>query len=248
MMYANLLRLYQLPRLVLHAQPSRVICATPPRYKIDACNVYDKLKFEFSEENKCRAKELLGAYPEKELRGALLPLLDLAQRQHGWLPITAIQAVAEMLKIEPFAVWEVANFYTMFNLRPIGKYRVKVCMTTPCQLRGCADVMRVCEKTLELKDGETSKDMEFTLNATYCMGACVNGPVISVNDDLYEDLNVDETEKILCELKDGNIPPPGPRSGRFASEPITGPTSLLMPAPHAGFGMQELCKPKTKPC
>ncbi|TDG52987.1 hypothetical protein AWZ03_000530 [Drosophila navojoa] len=246
-MFANLLRLYQLPRLVLQAPPIRALSASEPRFKLDACNMYEKLKFEFDEENKKRAEFLISTYPEPERRGALLPLLDLAQRQHGWLPITAIQAVAEMLKLEPFVVWEVANFYTMFNLRPIGMFRLKVCMTTPCRLRGSDDIWRTCENALKLKDGETSKDMQFTLTATYCMGACVNGPVIAVNDDLYEDLDVPETEKLLSELKSGIMPPAGPRRDRFASEPRSGLTSLLTEPPSAGFGMQEL-SPKAKPC
>lgn len=246
-MFANLLRLYQLPRLVLQALPSRALCASEPRFKLDACNIYEKLKFEFDEENKKQAEFLMCSYPEAERRAALLPLLDLAQRQHGWLPITAIQTVAEMLKLEPFIVWEVANFYTMFNLRPTGKLSLKICLTTPCRLRGCEEIMLTCENMLKLKDNETSDDMPFSLNATSGMGACVNEPVIAVNDDLYEDLDVPETEKLLSELKLGKMPPAGPCRDRFASEPTSGLTSLLMEPTPTGYGMQELYS-KLKPC
>ncbi|EDV96988.1 NADH-quinone oxidoreductase subunit E [Drosophila grimshawi] len=248
-MYVNLNRLLQLTRRVLQPQPNhRVISATPPNLKAGKCNLSDTSKFEFTAENKCRAQELLSHYPENEMRGALLPLLDIAQRQHGWLPITAIQAVASLLKLEPFAVWEVASFYTMFNLTPVGKFHIKVCMTTPCQLRGCAQILQKCEELLHLKAGETSEDMEFTLKTTYCIGACVHAPVMTVNDDLYEDLHIKDVENILCQLKAGNVPPCGPRKGRFANEPSSGVTTLFIEPPPAGYGMQDICKPKTKHC
>jgi len=228
--------------------PCRVLQTPPTRFKLDAKNMYDKLKFEFTEENLCRAQTILGNVGETELRGALLPLLDLAQRQYGWLPITAITAVANMLKIEPFEAWDVANYYTMFNLRPIGKFHLTVCNSTPCFLRGSDVILNTCKQVLQLKEGETSKDMQFTLTTGCCKGACVNAPVLVVNDDIYEDLTVPDLEQILCDLKADVVPPAGPRSGRFSSEPQSGPTTLLSEPPPAGFGMQDICKNKNKPC
>ncbi|XP_060654412.1 NADH-quinone oxidoreductase subunit E [Drosophila nasuta] len=224
--------------------PGRVLLKQPNRCKLDASNMYDKLKFEFTEQNLCRAKDLLSNYPEKEQRGALLPLLDLAQRQYGWLPITAIKAVADMIKVDHFEAWEVAYYYTMFRQHPEGKYRLTVCTSTPCYLRGGDVILNTCKEVLQLKENETSSDMQFTLKTACCYGACVNAPVLGINDDIYEDLTVSELECILDNLKQDVIPPAGPRSGRFCSEPISGPTTLLIEPPPAGFGMQELCKPK----
>ncbi|ALC44959.1 CG6485 [Drosophila busckii] len=204
--------------------------------------MYKKLEFEFNDENKCRAKEVLSMFPEKEIRGAVIPILDLAQRQHGWLPITAIHKVAEMLKMEPFVVWEVANFYTMFKLKPQGKYCLKVCTTTPCFLRGSDELLQQCKSTLKLENNETSKDMQFTLTEWSCLGACVNAPILQVNDDLYEDLDAASLAEILKALQADRIPPPGPRGGRYASEPSGGLTSLNSEPPPAGFGMQNICK------
>ncbi|KAH8398815.1 hypothetical protein KR222_007965 [Zaprionus bogoriensis] len=237
--------LLRIPLQVLRSQPNRVIWSTPPRCADDSLDVEClnlKLKFRFSEENMSRAGDLLGCYPEEERRGALLPLLDLAQRQYGWLPISAMATVAEMLKMETFEVWQVANFYSMFNLSPVGKFHLKVCSSTPCQLRGGDEILKTCEHVVGLKAGETSADMKFTLRSVCCMGACVNAPVMLVNDDIYEDLTVLDTEQILCALKEGVMLEAGPRDGRLASEPKGGATTLLIEPPPAGFGMQEIRK------
>ncbi|KAH8307043.1 hypothetical protein KR044_003983 [Drosophila immigrans] len=226
--------------------PGRVLLKQPSRCKLDATNMYDQLKFQFNEENLCRAKDLLSSYGEKEKRGALLPLLDLAQRQYGWLTITAIKTVADMLKVDHFEVWEVANYYTMFRLRPEGKFRLTVCTSTPCFLRGSDAILNTCKQFLNLNENETSSDMQFTLKTACCYGACVNAPVLGINDNIYEDLTVPELETILCGLREDCIAPAGPRSGRFCSEPLSGPTTLLIEPPPAGYGMQELCKPKKK--
>ncbi|KAH8365902.1 hypothetical protein KR093_007105 [Drosophila rubida] len=226
--------------------PGRVLLKQPARWKLDTTNMYDKLKFEFTEQNLCRAKEMLTNYGEKEQRGALLPLLDLAQRQYGWLPITAIKAVADMLKVDHFEAFEVASFYTMFRMRPEGKFRLMVCTSTPCFLRGSDVVLNTCKEVLNLNENETSSDMQFTLRTVCCYGACANAPVLGVNDDIYEDLTVPAVEDILSCLKNDVIPPAGPRAGRFCSEPVSGPTTLLCPPTPPGYCMQELCKPKKK--
>ncbi|XP_034656381.1 NADH-quinone oxidoreductase subunit E [Drosophila subobscura] len=218
----------------------------PRRTKLDAGNMYDKMKFEFTKENQARIASMLTWYPAEERRGALLPLLDIAQRQHGWLPITAVVAVAELLKIDPMKAYETAKYYTMFYMKPRGKFVVSVCTSTPCYLRGGDELLKACSKMLRLQPGETSKDMQFTLKGDYCLGACVNAPVASVNDDLYEDLTEVSFESILSDLKCGRVPPAGPCSGRCSSEPIDGQTTLLMEPPPAGYGMRDLDDPGKK--
>ncbi|XP_014274282.1 probable NADH dehydrogenase [ubiquinone] flavoprotein 2, mitochondrial [Halyomorpha halys] len=198
------------------------------------------IKFEFTEENKKRADAILSIYPEGHKRAAMIPLLDLAQRQHGWLPISAMHKVAEILDLPKMRVYEVATFYTMFMRKPTGKYHVQVCTTTPCWLRGSDEVLSCCKSELGINVGETSKDGKFTLSEVECLGACVNAPMIQVNDDYYEDLTAETTLKILKELKASKKPPPGPQNGRFAAEPKGDFTSLKSEPPGPGFKMQDL--------
>lgn len=198
------------------------------------------IKFEFTEENKKRADAILSIYPEGHKRAAMIPLLDLAQRQHGWLPISAMHKVAEILDLPKMRVYEVATFYTMFMRKPTGKYHVQVCTTTPCWLRGSDEVLSCCKSELGIGVGETSKDGMFTLSEVECLGACVNAPMIQVNDDYYEDLTSETTLKILKELKACKRPPPGPQNGRFAAEPKGESTSLKSEPPGPGFKMQDL--------
>ncbi|XP_035706235.1 NADH dehydrogenase [ubiquinone] flavoprotein 2, mitochondrial isoform X2 [Folsomia candida] len=167
--------------------------------------------FEFNEENKKRAKAIIANYPEGHERSALIPLLDLAQRQHGWLPISAMHKVAEMLEIPKMRVYEVATFYTMFMRNPTGKYHIQVCTTTPCWLRDSDSVLNCITSKLNIKVGETTKDGMFTLSEVECLGACVNAPMVAVNDDYYEDLTAKDMEQILDELKASKQPRPGPR-------------------------------------
>jgi len=196
------------------------------------------VKFEFSCENIERAKAIIAIYPEGHKRAAMIPLLDLAQRQHGWLPISAMHAVADLLELPRMRVYEVATFYTMFMRKPVGKYHVQVCTTTPCWLRGSDDVLNCIKKELNINVGDTTKDGLFTLSEVECLGACVNAPMIQVNDDYFEDLTVKDTKEILSDLKCGKQPKPGPRSGRFASEPQGGLTSLTADPPGPGFGVK----------
>lgn len=141
--------------------------------------------FEFTEENKQRIKAILNIYPEGHKRGAMIPLLDLAQRQHGWLPISAMHKVAEILGLPNMRVYEVATFYTMFLRKPTGTYHVQVCTTTPCWLMGSDQILDACKRKLGIGVGETTKDMKFTISEVECLGACVNAPMIAVNDDYY---------------------------------------------------------------
>ena len=166
--------------------------------------------FAFTPENLAQAKAHIAKYPPGRQASAVLPLLDLAQRQHGsWLPRAAMDDVAELLDMAPIRVYEVATFYTMFNLRPVGRYLLQVCTTTPCWLRGSDEIVAACQQKLGIGIGETTPDGHFTLVEVECLGACVNAPVIQVNDDFYEDLDGPATEKLLDALARGETPPPG---------------------------------------
>jgi NADH-quinone oxidoreductase E subunit len=186
--------------------------------------------FEFSPENLDLAKAHIAKYPAGRRASAVLPLLDLAQRQSGgWLPRAAMDYVAQMLGMAPIRVYEVATFYTMLHLQPVGRYLLQVCTTTPCWLRGSDDLVVACEKTLGIAMGETTADGLFTLVEVECLGACVNAPVLQVNDDFYEDLDGPATEALLGAFRAGTPPPPGSVIGRHGSEPVTGRTTLTTP-------------------
>ncbi|XP_073833398.1 NADH dehydrogenase ubiquinone [Musca autumnalis] len=196
------------------------------------------IPFEFTPENKKRVEAIMSIYPEGHKRGAMIPLLDLAQRQHGWLPISAMHKVAEILELPNMRVYEVATFYTMFMRKPTGKYHVQVCTTTPCWLRGSDEILETCKKSLGIGVGETTKDMKFTISEVECLGACVNAPMVAINDDYYEDLTAKDMQEILADCKADRVSPPGPRNGRFASEPKGEPTSLSEEPKGPGFGLQ----------
>jgi len=181
----------------------------------------------------------MSIYPDGHKRAAVIPLLDLAQRQYGWLPLTAMNEVARVLVMPRMRVYEVATFYTMFMRNPIGKYHIQICTTTPCWLCDSDAIMKTIKDHLQITVGETTKDGLFTLSEVECLGACVNAPMIQVNDDYYEDLTAADTLEILRTLAKGGKPKPGPRSGRFASEPLGGLTSLTEPPTGPGFGVQE---------
>jgi NADH-quinone oxidoreductase E subunit len=183
--------------------------------------------FEFTPENLERARAHIAKYPPSREASAVLPLLDLVQRQMGgWVPRVAMDYVAGLLGIAPIRVYEVATFYTMFNLRPVGKYLLQACTTTPCWLRGSDDVVAACEKKLGIGIGGTTEDGLFTLVEVECLGACVNAPILQVNDDFYEDLDGPATEALLDAFRAGSPPPPGSVIGRHGSAPIKGKTTL----------------------
>jgi NADH-quinone oxidoreductase E subunit len=183
--------------------------------------------FAFTPENFEKAKAHIAKYPEGRQASAVLPLLDLAQRQHGnWLPRAAMDHVAEILGMAPIRVYEVATFYTMFNLKPVGKHFFQICTTTPCWLRGSDEVVAACERKLGITIGETTDDGLFSLREVECLGGCVNAPIIQVNDDFYEDLDGASTEKLIDALRRGEKPPIGSVTGRMTSAPAGGPTTL----------------------
>ena len=194
--------------------------------------------FEFTPETLKRVEAIAANYPEGHKAAAVIPVLDLAQRQHGWLPISAMNKVAELLGMSRMRVYEVSTFYTMFNREPVGKYHIQVCTTTPCMLCNANGIVNVIKKKLNIEMGQTTSDGLFTLNEVECLGACVNAPMVQINDDYYEDLEESDMEKMLDELKAGRQPKAGPYNGRFAAEPITGLTSLTEPPTGPGFGVR----------
>tara|TARA_B100000686_G_C16708283_1_gene927589 strand:+ start:179 stop:733 length:555 start_codon:yes stop_codon:yes gene_type:complete len=160
--------------------------------------------FAFSEKNKSVAKKVIEKYPEGQAASALLPLLDLAQRQNdNWLPKGAIRYVAKLLDVPETRAFEVASFYTMFRLKPRGKFLIQMCKTTPCWLRGSDSIRDALKNYLEIEVEETSKDNAFTLVEVECLGACVNAPVVQINDQFYEDLTCEKMLSILKSLKSG---------------------------------------------
>ena len=183
--------------------------------------------FAFTAENLEKAKCHIGKYPPGRQASAVLPLLDLAQRQHdNWLPKAAMDYVGEMLEMAPIRIYEVATFYTMFNLRPVGQWFLQACTTTPCWLRGSDEVVAACKRKLGIGVGDTTADRQFTLVEVECLGACVNAPILQVNDDFYEDLDGPSTEALLDALAAGKPPPFGSVTGRQGSMPATGKTTL----------------------
>ncbi len=190
-------------------------------------SVSQPTSFAFSQENLEKAKAIIAKYPEGRQASAVMPLLDLAQRQNdGWVSQPAMDVIAEMLDMPVIRVYEVATFYTMYNLHPIGKHHVQVCTNLPCWLRGSDEVMKTCKKVLGIGAGETTEDGKFTVNEMECLGACVNAPMMQIDDDYYEDLDADSTESILSVLKAGGTTKPGSQIGRKSCEPVGGLTSL----------------------
>jgi len=188
----------------------------------------DKIEFAFNAENARKAKEHIAKYPEGWQSSAVMPLLDLAQRQNdGWLSLPAMDYVANMLDMPPIRVYEVATFYTMYNLKPVGKHHVQVCTNLPCWLRGSDAIVGACKKSLGIEVDETTEDGQFTLTEAECLGACVNAPMMQVGDDYYEDLDSDSAEKILEDLKAGRTPKTGSQGIRHTCEPAGGLSSLM---------------------
>ena len=189
--------------------------------------------FAWTAENAATAKAIVARYPEGRQRSAVIPLLDLAQRQvgaetntQGWLPIPVIEFVARELDMPVIRVLEVATFYFMYNLVPVGRFHVQVCGTTPCMLRGSDDLIAACKKR-GMKKGETTADGLWTLTEVECMGNCSSAPMVQINDDNYEDLTAERLDHILDELAAGRQPKTGTQEpGRHTVEPLGGPTTL----------------------
>ena len=189
--------------------------------------------FAWTDENAAKAKEVIARYPAGRQRSAVMPLLDLAQRQvgaetdtQGWLPLPVVEYVAKYLGMPVIRVLEVASFYFMYNLKPVGKFHVQVCGTTPCMLRGSDDIMTACKKRGMVKGG-VSADGLWTLTEVECMGNCATAPMVQINDDNYEDLTPERLDAVLDALAAGKTPKAGTQEpGRHTSEPSGGPTTL----------------------
>lgn len=189
--------------------------------------------FAFDAESEAKIATILKRYPEGKQASAVIPLLYVAQRQMGrltqsaWVPRVAMDVIADRLSMPPIRVYEVATFYFMFNMKPIGRHHLQLCGTTPCMLRGSDDVLRACKDAGGLKGvGDTSADGVFTLTEVECLGACVNAPILQIDDDYHEDLDYESTVKLLEAFKRGERPKPGSAIGRMASAPAGAQTVL----------------------
>jgi NADH-quinone oxidoreductase E subunit len=176
--------------------------------------------FEFNAANQKRIQEILKKYPTERKKSAVMPLLDLAQRQHdNWIPNAAIKKIGEILEVPYIKVYEVVTFYTMYNLAPVGKYFVQVCTTSPCMIRGSGKIVNLCKKHISEKEGNLSDDKKSSWIEVECLGACVSAPMMQINDDFYEDLTEETATKIFEGIKNDKLPKPGSQKGRVGFEP-----------------------------
>lgn len=176
------------------------------------------MTFQFSEENQKKIQKILAKYPSNRKQSVVMPLLDLAQRQNNnWISKDVIETVAKTLEMPEIKVYEVASFYTMYNLKPVGKYLLQFCKTTPCMLRGIDKIIKDCEEKLGIKMDKTTADGLFTMKEVECLGACVNAPVVQINDDFAEDLTSENFLQILDDLKAGKAFKVGSQTGRQCS-------------------------------
>ena len=184
--------------------------------------------FKFNSENLDEAKKIIKNYPEGKQQSAVMALLYLAQKQNdNWIPLVAMKYIAKFLSIPYIKVYEVATFYTMYNLSPVGKYFFQICTTTPCMIRGAYDIVNVCKEKISDKEKHLSKDKTCSWTEVECLGACINAPMMQINDDYYEDLNKEKTEKIINQIQKGKKPIPGSYRGRKNSEPENNRKTLL---------------------
>ena len=184
--------------------------------------------FEFTKENLQRAEDEIKKYPKDKKSSAILALLYLVQKQNdNWIPLAAVKYVAQLLNISYMQVYEVSTFYSMFNLSPVGKYFVQVCTTTPCMIRGAKKIVDVCKKNISNNQIELSKNKLCSWTEVECLGACVNAPMIQINQDYFEDLNETKMEEIIQNLLQDKFPKPGSAKNRKNTAPEKGKTTLL---------------------
>ena len=184
--------------------------------------------FEFNPQNLATAKSIISKYPSGRQQSAVMPLLYLAQKQNNnWIPLAAMKYIAKFLEMPYIKVYEVSTFYSMYNLSPVGKYFVQVCTTTPCMIRGANELVQACKEKISEKTNELSKDKNCSWIEVECLGACINAPMMQINDDYYEDLNKEKTEKIINQIQNGEKPVPGSYRGRKNSEPENNRKTLL---------------------
>tara|TARA_Y100000590_G_C15491898_1_gene928080 strand:+ start:138 stop:746 length:609 start_codon:yes stop_codon:yes gene_type:complete len=184
--------------------------------------------FIFKTENLKLAKEIISNYPEGKQQSAVMSLLYIAQRQNdNWIPLAAMKYIAKFLSMPYIKVYEVATFYSMYNLSPVGKYFVQICTTTPCMLRGAYELVDACKEKISDKEKELSTNNLCSWTEVECLGACVNAPMMQINDDYYEDLNKEKTLKILDKILNDENPQPGSYKGRTNSEPEDNRKTLM---------------------
>tara|TARA_Y100000590_G_scaffold332464_1_gene377999 strand:+ start:247 stop:855 length:609 start_codon:yes stop_codon:yes gene_type:complete len=184
--------------------------------------------FEFNLENLELAKKTILNYPKGKQQSAVMPLLYLAQKQNdNWIPLVAMKYIAKLLDMPYIKVYEVATFYSMYNLAPVGKFFFQICTTTPCMIRGAYGLVDICKKKISEKEGKISKNKKSSWIEVECLGACVNAPMLQLNDNYYEDLDPKKLEKIIEKINKNEIPEPGSYTGRINSEPESGRKTLL---------------------
>tara|TARA_B100001175_G_C19233890_1_gene506623 strand:+ start:47 stop:655 length:609 start_codon:yes stop_codon:yes gene_type:complete len=176
--------------------------------------------FKFNSKNLIAAEKAISNYPEGKQQSAVMALLYIAQRQNdNWIPLPAMKYIAKMLNMPYIKVYEVATFYTMYNLTPVGEYFFQVCTTTPCMLRGAYELVDVCKKKISKNESKITKDGKSSWMEVECLGACVNAPMIQINDDYFEDLDPQKLEKIIDQINNNQKPVPGSYRGRLSTEP-----------------------------
>ena len=184
--------------------------------------------FEFTSKNLEIANKIIINYPEGKHQSAVMALLYIAQKQNdNWIPLVALKCIAKFLNIPYIKVYEVATFYTMYNLSPVGNYLIQVCTTTPCMIKGANELVEVCKKKVSENENELSKDKSCSWMEVECLGACINAPMMQINDNYYEDLNKEKTEKIIDQILKGEKPKPGSYRGRTNSEPENNRKTLV---------------------
>ena len=184
--------------------------------------------FEFTSSSLQEAKNIIAKYPEGKQQSAVMALLYIAQRQNdSWIPLAAMKYIAKFLDMPYIKVYEVATFYSMYNLSPVGKYFIQVCTTTPCMIRGANKLVEACKEKISENESELSKDKTCSWMEVECLGACVNAPMMQINDNYYEDLDKEKTLKILESLLKGETPKPGSYRGRINNEPENNRKTLI---------------------
>ena len=184
--------------------------------------------FKFNSKSLIAAEKVISNYPEGKQQSAVMALLYIAQRQNdNWIPLASMKYIAKMLNMPYIKVYEVATFYTMYNLAPVGEYFFQVCTTTPCMLRGAYKLVDVCKKKISKNESKLSKDAKFSWMEVECLGACVNAPMIQINDDYFEDLDPQKLEKIIDQINNNQKPLPGSYRGRLSTEPENFRKTLL---------------------
>ena len=184
--------------------------------------------FEFNASSLEAANVIVAKYPKGKQQSAVMALLYIAQKQNNnWIPLAAMKYIAKFLDMPYIKVYEVATFYTMYNLSPVGKYFFQICTTTPCMIRGAYDIVNACKEKISDKENQLSKDKTCSWMEVECLGACVNAPMMQINEDYYEDLNKEKTEKIINQIQNGEKPIPGSYRGRNNSEPENNRKTLL---------------------